>query len=504
MPGAENPTEIDISLTLEPGAVFHERYRIERQLGAGAMGVVYQAEDTLTGQTVALKLINPALVKHPTAAERFIREGTTARDIRHANVVAMYNVGQHGGQLYLVMECLEGMTLRQWLHRNLKHDIDIPLDVARGVVSKILDGLGAAHANQVIHRDLKPENIMLIGDPLEAPDYKLKILDFGIARAIDPDSPTQLTTTSRSTGTPLYMAPEQLTAADTVGPPADLYAVSMIFYEMLIGVPPTGTLQPVSKERAEIPTTVDTFITKGLSRRPRSRYQTVAHYRGGLTRAVFQKPDGQPESETDKKSDIKTGEKSWYRTPLGITSIALGALALLILFNMDAFMEGFRGEDPPLPIPKPYVKPPVDPERKTGLIVDNNGGKIKKPKPKPEPEIDPQPEPDPEPVETNVANISGDWYAELRGMGVASMMARVRQDGGAFAGDIYLPNGLLAGTINGAVRGDQIQYSYLNKIDGSRGRASGIIRSDKQHIDVTVQGPLGTEYHVWHFNHQPH
>src|SRR6202008_1609494 len=127
---------------------------------------------------------------------------------------------------------LAGETLREWMHGPIQAGEDIPFDAARAIIRNILDGLAAAHATGIIHRDLKPENIMMTGNA-QAGDYRLKILDFGIARAVGENAGKQLVTTSSSTGTPLYMAPEQKTAADTVGPPADLYAVSAIFYELL-------------------------------------------------------------------------------------------------------------------------------------------------------------------------------------------------------------------------------------------------------------------------------
>ncbi|MBP1636115.1 MAG: protein kinase, partial [Acidobacteria bacterium] len=206
---------------LREGDVFHGRYTIERPLGAGAMGVVYAALDQVTGEKVALKLINPALADRPTARERFVREGLMARNVRHPNVVSMYDVGDAGGQIYLVMQYLGGESLRKWLRRSLQEARDISFDEARGIIRAVLEGLSAAHAAGVVHRDLKPENVMLTGDP-HAGDCGLKILDFGIARAVGAAS--HVTTTSSSTGTPLYMAPEQKTAADTVGPAADLYA----------------------------------------------------------------------------------------------------------------------------------------------------------------------------------------------------------------------------------------------------------------------------------------
>jgi serine/threonine protein kinase len=209
--------------------------------------------------------------------ERFIREATIARDVRHKNVVAVYDVNEGVGQVFLVMEYLYGETLRSWLHRAIQAGKDVPFTSAEQIIRNILEGLDAAHSAGVIHRDVKPENIMLTGNP-EAGDYSLKILDFGIARTIVDGVSKQLTTTSQSTGTALYMAPEQKTAADTVGPPADLYAVTAIFYELLLGVPPGGRWTPLSKERGDLPAAIDPVIEKGLSSRARSRYQTAGEY----------------------------------------------------------------------------------------------------------------------------------------------------------------------------------------------------------------------------------
>jgi serine/threonine protein kinase len=240
------------------------------------MGVVYLAGDKLTGRQVALKLINPVLMNSASARERFLREGLIARDIRHKNVVAVYDVSETQGQYYLVMEYLSGETLRNWLHRTIQAGEDVPFAIAEKIIRSILEGLDAAHTSGVIHRDVKPENIMLTGNP-ETGDGSMKILDFGIARAMD-GAARQLVTTTTSTGTALYMAPEQKTAADTVGPPADLYAVSAIFYELLLGVAPTGRWAPLSKERGDLPAGIDAIIDKGLSSRPRSRYQNAQEY----------------------------------------------------------------------------------------------------------------------------------------------------------------------------------------------------------------------------------
>jgi serine/threonine protein kinase len=270
------PERTDTSSDLEAGKEFHGRYTIERKLGQGAMGVVYLASDKLTRRRVALKVINPALINSASARERFLREGLIARDIRHKHVVAVYDVGEAEGQYYLTMEFLSGETLRNWLHRIIQAGKDVAFEIAEKIIRNILEGLDAAHQAGVVHRDVKPENVMLTGNA-DTGDYSLKILDFGIARAIA-GSAVQVVTTSTSTGTALYMAPEQKTAADTVGPPADLYAVTAIFYELLLGVAPTGRWTPLSKEREDLPAGIDAIIDKGLSSRPRSRYQTSQEY----------------------------------------------------------------------------------------------------------------------------------------------------------------------------------------------------------------------------------
>jgi serine/threonine protein kinase len=304
------PERADSSADLETGKEFHRRYTIERKLGQGAMGVVYLAGDKLTGRRVALKLINPLLVNSASARERFLREGLIARDIRHKNVVAVYDVSETEGQYYLAMEYLSGETLRHWLHGIIQAGEDVPYATAEKIIRNILEGLEAAHATGVIHRDVKPENIMLIRNP-EAGDYSLKILDFGIARAID-SAAKQVVTTTTSTGTALYMAPEQKTAADTVGPPADLYAVSAIFYELLLGVAPTGRWTPLSKEREDLPADIDAVIDKGLSSRPRSRYQNAREY----LKAISEIPNAPPPSALPSSASLSSTPATGIKRPI--------------------------------------------------------------------------------------------------------------------------------------------------------------------------------------------
>lgn len=282
-----DPSQVSIDASqsapeLAEGSEFAGRYIIETIVGRGGMGVVYKAHDKLADKAVALKLIRADRLTGEGAVRRLIAEGITARDIRNQNIVAVYDVGEAGGQPFVSMEFLKGQSLRDWHREKVRQRQDVPLRVAARIVAEVLDGLAAAHAAGVIHRDLKPENIMLVAEPDEA-SAPLKILDFGIARAASgaPDGGT-----GTGLGTPRYMAPEQVTHADAVGPQADLYALSVIFYELLVDVLPQGHWQPPSGGRSDVPRGIDLLIERGLSNRPASRPATASEYRKELVNAV--------------------------------------------------------------------------------------------------------------------------------------------------------------------------------------------------------------------------
>jgi len=274
-PRDENPT-------LDPGTVFADRYTIESVIGIGGMGVVYRATDRIGSREVALKLIRSDRLGGAAAINRLIAEGVTTQDIRHKNIVAVYHVDQLEGRPFIAMEFVNGVSLREWHRKQVNGRTDVPMKVAARIIREVLDGLQAAHELNVIHRDLKPENIMLTAEPNEAA-VPLKILDFGIARAAGKQVESG---TGTGLGTPRYMAPEQITNPDSAGPPADLYSLSIIFYELLVDVLPTGGWQPPSSGRADVPASIDALIQSGLQNRPASRPQTVAEYREKLDAAM--------------------------------------------------------------------------------------------------------------------------------------------------------------------------------------------------------------------------
>ncbi len=270
---------------MQPGDIFAGRYNISQLIGEGGMGVVYRATDSLTEKVVALKLIRAERLAGTDAVKRLIREGVTSRDIRHPNVIAVYDVGEAEGQPFMSMEFVAGKSLRAF-NREHMQGAECSMKTAAGIIREILSGLEAAHKAGVIHRDLSPENVMLLSEPSDV-SVQLKLLDFGIARASNSGD-----TGATSLGKPGYMAPEQMTAPDAAQASADLFSLSVMFYELLVGVVPQNYWQPPSGGRADVPVAIDQLIQKGLSPSPRTRYQTVAEYRDALDAALKQRPGG--------------------------------------------------------------------------------------------------------------------------------------------------------------------------------------------------------------------
>jgi tRNA A-37 threonylcarbamoyl transferase component Bud32 len=229
-------TEDGAQLTLSPvPRLLGSRYRLDRKLGQGGMGTVYSAFDTSLERQVALKLIREDLVSNAEAADRFRREAKAAAAITHRNIVVLHDFAiDAGNRAFLVMELLAGSTARQRLQEHGRLAQDSLLDLLRGVCS----ALTVAHQRGLIHRDLKPENIFMVDD--NGRDLP-KVLDFGLAKFVAAnDGMTQLTMdTGALVGTPHYMSPEQLNGL-AVSAAWDLWALTVIAYEMLIGNHPFG------------------------------------------------------------------------------------------------------------------------------------------------------------------------------------------------------------------------------------------------------------------------
>ncbi|HEV2827864.1 MAG TPA: protein kinase [Pyrinomonadaceae bacterium] len=244
------------------GHTLDEKYRLEEQLGIGGMGTVYRARHLLIDRPVAVKVLNQRFVEDEAARTRFRREARAAGRLQHANAVTVTDFGEsHDGYVYLVMELLEGRTLRDVLAK------EAPLDVARSVslMLQISAAVAAAHEAGIIHRDLKPANIFIV-QRADVPAV-VKVLDFGIAKlaaeSLDDDEPMTLTQFGVMIGTPRYMSPEQCDGLDLT-PAADVYSLGCILYEMLTGTVPFSGSTPLAiamKQTSEIPRSPREFVT---------------------------------------------------------------------------------------------------------------------------------------------------------------------------------------------------------------------------------------------------
>jgi serine/threonine-protein kinase len=203
------------------------RYQIVRLLGEGGMGAVYQARQVAMDRLVALKLIQPEIVRSPAAAARFHREMKLTARIEHANTIRVYDFGETQGQLFLTMELLRGRTLTQVLKESGRLDLGRIVRIA----TQVTRALQAAHSEGVVHRDLKPDNVMLL-DQYGEQDL-VKVLDFGIAKSLDEQEPG-MTTAGAIIGTPAYMSAEQAMGRP-VDQRSDLYSLGIMLYEMASG-----------------------------------------------------------------------------------------------------------------------------------------------------------------------------------------------------------------------------------------------------------------------------
>ncbi|HQY61760.1 MAG: serine/threonine protein kinase [Myxococcales bacterium] len=213
------------------GAILSDKYRLVRFIGAGGMGVVYEAVPVAGGPSVAIKMLRAEYLDDIDVLTRFADEGHMCQRLRHPNVVQVFEVGHAEDTTpYLVMELLQGIPLASYTNNGGR----VPLLQAATVMQGILQGLGMAHAQGIVHRDLKPENVVLARDA--SGKFTPKILDFGIAKVMEQAGGMgQRTRTGVLLGTPAYMSPEQIKSAKDCDARSDLWSAGVMFYEMLTG-----------------------------------------------------------------------------------------------------------------------------------------------------------------------------------------------------------------------------------------------------------------------------
>ena len=293
------PQETDPSLQILdpfPGRVVAGNFRIDKLIGAGAMGNVYKAEQLSLGKAVAIKILHQHLMGDDKLVARFKREAKSASLLNHPNSIQIIDSGEdRDGTLYIAMELLEGRDLAQVI----RDDFPLPLPRVVRIMSQVLAALDEAHAQGVIHRDLKPSNIMLISRR-DQKDF-VKVCDFGIAKATlaggEEDRAAMLTIQGLVCGTPEYMSPEQARAEPLDGR-ADLYSAAVILYQLLTGDIPfraespmgivsrhlTETPRPPSQVRPDlqIPKLTDDVVLRGMEKNRDLRFPTALAFRDAL------------------------------------------------------------------------------------------------------------------------------------------------------------------------------------------------------------------------------
>ena len=293
------------------------RFRVLSELGRGAMGVVYRAEDETLGRVVAVKtisLVGSSKQERDVHEARFLQEARAAASLAHPAIITIYEMGREGDTAFMAMELLEGRELREMIR-------DAALAPAQSlrIMADAAEALGYAHERGVVHRDVKPGNIMVLADG------RVKIMDFGIARFREPMVKTQ---TGVLLGSPQYMSPEQI-----VGKPfdhrADLFAMGLVLYEMLTGVKPFAgedipdltfkvanmAATPPSHLAPDLPPVIDLIIARALKKKPEERYQSAADFARDLRAAI-------PETEAaealaQKRADAETVPQTMRATGSG-------------------------------------------------------------------------------------------------------------------------------------------------------------------------------------------
>ncbi|MCR5432223.1 MAG: Stk1 family PASTA domain-containing Ser/Thr kinase, partial [Lachnospiraceae bacterium] len=276
--------------SIKPGMFINDRYEIIDKVGSGGMANVYKAKCHRLNRYVAIKILKPELSSDTNFIKKFRAEAQSVAGLSHPNIVSVYDVGDDDGLHYIVMELVEGITLKRFIERKQRLEVRD----AVGIAIQICQGMEAAHNHHIIHRDIKPQNIII------SRDGKVKVADFGIAKAASSITLTQ----DNGAGSVHYLSPEQARGGYS-DERSDIYSLGVTMYEMLTGqVPFSGDnnvsvvlshLQneavPVIELNSAVPRSVDMIVQKCMQKKPERRYQNVAELIADLRRSITE-PDG--------------------------------------------------------------------------------------------------------------------------------------------------------------------------------------------------------------------
>jgi serine/threonine protein kinase len=356
-------------------------YEIEKLIGRGGMGNVYGAVHPLIGKRAAVKVLNARFCADHEAVRRFVREAQAVNKVGHANIVDIFSIGDLAdGRAYLVMEWLQGETLMDRLERS-----PLPVEHTVAIMIALTRALEAAHAAGVIHRDLKPENVFLVP---EDETFRVKLLDFGIAKLETRRAPTRKTATGMTVGTPLYMSPEQAKGIAIDGK-SDVYSLGVLAYAMVCRTTPfEGEASPVEvlhahiskppkpphKHVKDIPPALDNLILQMLEKAPEDR-PGVAEVRRrlkALDGGGFETFTGETRSPlTPMSGTIKLpSRRSRWPLAIGVATLVIGSAVFLIMHeaNSEAPAEAAVVVAPKVE-PTPPPQPPPAPAKGTLELV---------------------------------------------------------------------------------------------------------------------------------------
>jgi len=337
---------------LEVGSIVADRYRIDSIAGRGGMGVVYKAQHLHISRTIALKMLLRDAATNPMEFKRFRQEAETASQLRHPNIIAVYDFGPVGeDQFYLAMDYLDGKTLYQ----TIKADGPLSLTRFQAVFKQACDALEHAHKNKVVHRDIKPGNFVLV-ERDGVKDY-LVIVDFGLVKLLTQNEDQHLTTTGAVLGSPLYMSPEQCRGL-ALDQRTDIYSLGCVMYEALIGRPPLQgptTIDTITKHLHEtplsfkevnagiyVPAELEVVVMKALQKEPANRHQSMAEFGREVAKAMSGAPNAarasyagliKPSKQTDATASAPKSTSEAQSAPTqssyaGLTAHELAAQAL--------------------------------------------------------------------------------------------------------------------------------------------------------------------------------
>ena len=319
------------------GRVFDNRYRIEKVIGIGGMAIVFKATDMLMRRTVAVKILKDEISADEQSVKRFINESKAVAMLSHPNIVNIYDVSVRDNIKYIVMEFVEGITLKNYM----KHREVLNLREIVSYTTQILRALDHAHKKGIVHRDIKPQNIMLLKNGI------IKVMDFGIAKL--PNAET-VTMTDKAIGTVYYISPEQV-GGKNVDARSDLYSLGSMMYEMATGDMPFTAESPVSvalkhvndaaipprEINAMIPVGLEQIILRAMEKDPETRYQSAEAMLGHITklrenpRIIFKDIKPQKKQKNSERKKGRQVSKSMFPIILGVT------LAFLITAGVSAY-----------------------------------------------------------------------------------------------------------------------------------------------------------------------